>query len=231
MRAVAYDEFLAAAGLNMQALLSLRRRHQLALAFGRAEAFKGLGYVEVDAVGPTLTRQLNARGMDRTMAAQIVRVHWPVWLRAVAIVEAEFRKRAVEPVFFTVIDFVNSHGAGSHIAAAGTLAQADQIAAAALKIAHGSRPVGSTAVSVTDALLEVRRNAADAGFDWLDDFLPPLGNPHLEKLLHDGEDMLDRAIATARTQKAKEELARRAGLIARAEFEASLPHDDDEAAL
>ena len=229
MRKVSYDEYKAAAGMNDELIKWWRKRSQLALAFGRGEAYKSLGYIELDAVATVLTTFLNARGVDRKTAAQIVRIHWPVWTRAVAMVEAGYRNKDAPPIFFAVIEFINGDGKPAHVAAAGTIAEADAIAAQALQIAKGARPIGSLAVSMTDALFTVRQNAAKAKpkFDWLDKFVWPLGDPRLEKICQDGEEALARAVREVRSQRGKEDLSRRAGIMARALMEADLPHDED----
>ena len=227
MRRVGFEEYKAASGISDELIKRLRKRTQLALAFGRGEAYQSLGYIELDAVATVLTTFLNARGIDRKTAAQIVRIHWPIWTRAVAMVEAGYRKKDAPPIFFAVIEFINGDGKPAHVAAAGTIAEADAIAAEALKIAKGARPIGSMAVSVTDVLFTVRQNAAKANFDWLDKFVWPLGDPRLEKICQDGKEALARAVREVRSQRGKEDLSRRAGIMARALMEADLPHDEE----
>ena len=107
MRIITYAEFRSAVTLSEQRLLTLRRRGLISLAFGRAEAWKGSVYFEIDGVGMVLAEEI-AKVFDRKRAAQIVRCWCEVWLEAVA--HAEHPRGNEGPIFFDVLEFDREGG-------------------------------------------------------------------------------------------------------------------------
>jgi hypothetical protein len=209
MRSITFDEYLAASGLDVQKLKLLRRRDQIAGAFGRRECWKGLGFIELDCVAPMLVDAL-ASVFVKEFAAQLVRVHADQWSIAVAKADAE----PEAPVFFTIVEFLNPGGKRHHVACLTTTDDPYQIVTDASK-ATGQPAVRSVAVNIRGVLEDVRRNARRAKIDFKAPFLPAPG-PELDALLAPYVEERDKAIDIAVK-------ARRAGIKARALVEASIP--------
>jgi hypothetical protein len=85
------DELLTITDTSEDALKSMRRRGQIALAFGRSDAFRSLWYLPVDAVAMLLTMAL-AKVYGAGIAAQMVRMFGGAWLTVVAQAEADFSR-------------------------------------------------------------------------------------------------------------------------------------------
>ena len=125
-------------------------------------------------------------------------------------------------MFFAVVEFEPKNGGPrSHLACGSVDADPGQIALEATWQARGFEPVHVVAVNMNRILARVRDNARRAGFDLDAAFLPAPSDPRLAAILKPYTELRDEAIQ--RVMKAKhdkEDLARRAGLVARAIMEA-----------
>jgi hypothetical protein len=220
MRLITFREFLAATGLTVPKIKVMRQRDQIALAFGRREAFEKLDYIELDAAAALLADELMIV-FDRGLAAWIVRLHCSIWARVVAIADA-----TNEPAFFSVVEF-ELEGQLTHRAAGGTSGNTQEIIREVSKETPGWTPVRAVAVNMSRILQRARDNARRKGCDLSEPFLPAPNDPQLDLLLKPYETLVDEAVAAyAKMVKAGEaqlEAARRAGIVARANVEASLP--------
>jgi hypothetical protein len=222
MRPITFSEFLAAAGLTIEKIKVLRQRDQIALAFGRSDAYQSLGYVELDAVGARLAELLTEK-LDRNIAAHIVRDQWGVWSRVVAQAEAT-KAGPSKFVDFMVVECEDPQGKRQPMTL-GTMTEDLRAIRADIEKRTGLIARSYVAVEMMTTVEDVRRNAKRAGYDWSAPFLPPPGSPKLEEILKPyDENMPDRAIVvTTKAQKDEAERARRAGIMARALIEAGLP--------
>jgi len=205
VHALTYSQFLGVAELNSQRLLSLRRRDQLALAFGRREVFKSLRYLAVDAVGMLIAEEL-ARIFDRTFAASIVRVWWDRWLAAVA--RAEHRRG---PWLFHVVESVDHKGRHIHFCCHGGFGDSEEaMRQVGLQLrADGYEPLRVVSINVSQIIQRVRRNARRAKLDLSAAFLPPLEDSRLLELLSSQAQRREHAkMNVAKAQDGEDDLAR-----------------------
>ncbi len=222
MRIIDFQVFMAAAGWDLQALRTLRRRGQVALAFGRSDVYASLSYIELDAVAACLADDL-AQSFDRTFAAQLVRVHCDEWAASVARAET-----SPTPTFFAVIEYEpvgRAKGKRSHLVCSASTPDAQQIAlAASLTPQAASYEVVRVVIAnISRIVARVRENAKRAGFDLSDPFLPPPDSPQFKAIFKSYSEIRDHAVASVMAnRKDKADLARRAGLLARATVEASV---------
>ena len=216
MLTYSFKEILDASGTKDQELRSLRRRDQVALALGKADAYSGPPYLAVDGVALLLAGTL-AQSYDRTFAAQLVRTYWPLWMDVVSHGETT-RK----PAQFCLVDFVRN-GKTSTLACGAATATIDFdaiVGELSTKQMDGAEPERVTCVNVTRLCTFLRKNVAVHGIDMLDPFLPPPTDPDLRKLLDEGSREIDGLIVVMQQKnKSQEAVARRAGDTARAVFE------------
>ena len=207
MRQITFAEFIAGAAISTEQLKVLRRRGQIACAFGRREAFQSLGFVALDCVATVLADRL-ATVFERTQAALLTRLHFDIWARVVAAAETD----PAAPAFFAVAEFVDRKGRRTHVAL-GT--RTDDPAAIKRDVdrATGLSTIHTVAVDVGGVIADVRANASAAGYDFAAPFLPPPGEK-LDEILAPYAAERDRAISIAVK-------ARRAGIKARELVEAT----------
>jgi hypothetical protein len=213
VRILRLDEFLALAGLTKQQVKTLRRRDQLALAFGRRDAYSTLNYIELDAVAVLLVEEL-ARSFDKTVAAQIVKLHADIWGFGVA--ESETSKS----VFFIVAEFVDSVGRRTHLAGCSRTADAEQIRKGFAKqpYAAGHEFARAVVVPLSRLLERVRINAKQAGIDVSGPFLPPPGDHRFKEIFAPYVKARDLAVASVQGRN-DNDIALRLGNRARANME------------
>jgi hypothetical protein len=224
MRRIGYTELMTVEHLNNDRLKVLRQRDCVAIAFGQANFYESSFLTEVDAAANRLNMAI-ARSVDRELAAKMVRDLWGAWMRVLAM--AEDLPPNV-PTFFYVIRYQFRNGDDGWIGLGSMLdtsATDDNLRKVAKEV-HSLTGTNATDVlgfNMTALLAAVRKDAKAAGYDWSDRFLPPFGSKQLDELLHDPEAP-DRVIVTTPKQLAdRSERARRAGILARAKVEASLP--------
>ncbi len=224
MRSLSFDELLAAANLSEGALGVLRQRKQIALAFGRRDAYRALRYVELDAVGVLLAEDLS-RNFTRKIAAQIVRVHGDVWAAAVGAAE-----NSEEPIFFFVLEATNPSGERAHLTTWAPLAGINKMLdemAQQLVAAGYTKPRLSSAF-INQAIEQVRANAKKAKIDLSGRFMVSPESPEFRKLIEPYVEIRDRAKARLGQIRRLEDLTQRAGNQSRAIFEADLPEEDSQ---
>jgi len=196
MHSLTLANVLAASGTDINNLKIQRHRGQVALAFGRSDAYASLGYVGLDAVAARLATVLTQTMQQRTLASRIVRDQWGVWCRVVAMAEAA---PPAVPCLFYVIEVEHPNGRKGHVSVASCLDSRDEgnLRAIAADLRERTGAVARTfvAVEMHTILDDVRRNAERAGFDLSGAFLPPFGDARLDEVLQPYDDaMPDRAV-------------------------------------
>lgn len=207
-------ELLSITETSNQALKSLRRRDQIALAFGQRHAYESLSYLPLDAVGMLLTGTL-AKSYGHTEAAQLVRVYGDIWAQVVAEAEADFKTDAS----FCVVDFEReSDGKKATMAAGAREATPERIAATVANTpeAQGFVAVRINCVNISHLIRAIRISAAKHDIDLIRPFMPPPGSEEFQKLFAPYVELRDKAIAvTAKERKKREALVREAGTVSR----------------
>jgi hypothetical protein len=220
MRTLTYTELMKITGNTPKMMKAKRHRKLLALAWGLQSAFKGMNFVEIDAVGMLLV-ELLGRYYPLKYAAQLVRCHCDEWARAVAIAEAIPQRDA----YFCIIDMRREmDGKAVHLTCSANDIMPHQIAAEVQKApqAQGASVTGISCVNVSDAIKKIRSSGKAAGVDLSGPFLPPPDSQEFATLFQPYVERRDAAQKTVNEQRARETLARVAGNQARAAAEALL---------
>jgi hypothetical protein len=221
MRSISFEAFVAGAGLTMDRLNIMRQRDQLAGAFARNAAYKSIGYIELDAVGQALVDVFGTL-VGKTRAARWVRIHFDTWAKAVAIAEHRPRQGA----FFTIVEQQDRYGRPGHFAC-GTNTDDPAVIKQMADRLTGLWTFRTHAIDMRGIIADVRARARKAGFDLSDAFIHAPDDPELAKLLAPFTAVRDEAARIVeeggKADKAAEDRLRRAGIIARAFFEAVLP--------
>jgi hypothetical protein len=186
MRIITWKQAIAAAGKSQQWFQSVRRRKQIALAWGLSEDMPRGVYCDVDAAALRLTDDL-AVGVGPTQAARIMRGHAHAWMQAVALADSE-----TSPVFLLYIEY--DWGRQYNLTAT-TLDRIDDIAKSRDKRFIPTRMVW---LNVTATLQNIRINAALIGLDLSDRFLPPLDDVLYDELVRKKSVARERALALVR---------------------------------
>ncbi len=193
MQRLTLDELLLVTDTPINQFKALRIRKQLALAFGRSDAYASLAYVELDGVALMLADAL-AESHGRQFAARVVRVYWDVWGAVVARAEAD----ASQAAKFCVVDFTTADGKSAHlVCGAGGVISDEEIAAktAATPQAAGAEAKRIVCVNLTRLIRFMREHAARHGIDLLrSSFLPPADDPRTIDLLWPWAEARGRAI-------------------------------------
>ena len=158
-----FREMLAAAGVSIDALKTLRHRHQAVFAFGRTDAYKSLGWVPLDAVAAVLATHLTNACGKRDFAAGVVRDYCDQWAKAVAAHETER-----VPSYFVILEFrLPPDGALAHLAFPSPTADMQEIAKAVRQWpqSKGLPIFRMTVADIGDVVKQVRENARKAGHD------------------------------------------------------------------
>jgi hypothetical protein len=211
------QELLKITATTDQGLRSLRRRGQIALAFGQRHAFDSLTYLPLDAVAMLLRGTL-AKSYGQTEAAQFVRIYGDVWAQVVAEAEADFKT----DVSFCIVDFERENdGKKATMAAGARDATPEQIAAAVANTpeAQGFVAVRINCVNLSHLIRAIRTSAAKHGINLTMPFMPPPGSEDFQKLFEPYVEARDAAIVQVRDRRRREVLARQAGEKARAAAE------------
>ena len=216
-----FREMLAAAGVSIDALKTLRHRHQAVFAFGRTE-YKSLGWVPLDAVAAVLATHLTNACGKRDFAAGVVRDYCDQWAKAVAAHETER-----VPSYSVILEFrLPPNLALAHLAFPSPTADMQEIAKAVRQWpqSKGLPIFRMTVADIGDVVKQVRENARKAGHDWSKTrFLPPYESAEFKELFSELREERDAWFATAsrraEAKRGKDALAKRAGKITRAKFE------------
>lgn len=205
-------EILAVTETTWDALKALRRRDQVAMAFGQRFAFNSQVCLPVDGVALMLADAL-AQSYPRDMAAFMVRVHYDVWMHALALAEHDPSGLGV----FCIADFTDRAGRKMHLPASfNGAATPDEVAREFAAAAKGAPVDRFTSIVMNRFAATMRENAEKIGLDLSRPFLPPIDDPELQKLLADYKDRKEIAIAKASSDRRKADLARDAGAAVRA---------------
>ena len=219
MQRLSLDELLLITKTQINAFKALRIRKQLALAFGRSDAYASLSYVKLDGVALML-----AESHGRQFAAQVVRVYWDIWGAVVAHAESD----ASQAAKFCVVDFTTKDGKAAHLVCGAGGISDEEIAAkiAATPQAGGAEAKRIVCVNLTRLIRFMRENGARHGINLIDSpFLPAAPDDQRTiDLLTPWAEARARAIEMVGAMKVKDEkAAARAGLLARAALEAYMP--------
>lgn len=196
MRKLAHADFLALIPASDNLIRQRLHRSQVALAFGRSNIYRSLGYLDLDVVAWMLC-ELLGESLNRTLAARVVRDQWGIWMRLVAQADA-----SPERVFWYITTYTDAEGKTQHMTL-GSLLDPDSPGALHAIASDIRARTGVTlqkyfCLDVTETLRRVRERAAEAGFDFSAPFLPAQGDA-LDELLQPFDDaMPDRAIVTAK---------------------------------
>lgn len=201
-------EILAMTDTTLPMLKALRRRNQLALAFGQRVAYESMSYLDVDAVAMLINDTL-ALSFDRPTAAMLTRIHFNIWGRAVALAE----EKRDQPALFCIVELEDDNGVLHHLCAATRTTDQEEIAR---QVEMSPQALGLDArrivtVNVQRLIRFIREKGARYGIDLDRSFLPPPGSPAYEELFAAADQELAEAIAKARTRKVKEEAAQKVG--------------------
>jgi hypothetical protein len=225
MRPITFIEFREAAGLDNQRLKVLRYRRQCVGAFGRDAAYEALGYLDLDLVAMRLLDVLSEK-MDRTLAAELVRDQWGVWMRVAAVAET-----TALPSFWFIVEYETPSGKRWHLTLGSQLDSRSEVSlrriAEDLHKRAGVIAKSYVVVEMQSVLDDVRKAAKKAKVLISERFLPPANSPELEALLKPFGDAPDRAIIITdnKTKAEAADKARRSGILARATVEAGLPSE------
>lgn len=195
MKSLKIDELLKIQKMSMNLAKQYNNRQHAALAFGRDQMLRSFGYLDIDTVALSLA-ELLAGQYGKGRAAHMVKDGWGVWMRVVAAADAE-PERAT---FWYICSFTDARGKRQYMTL-GSQLDPDQPGnlyriAADIRDRTGVALKNYSCIDMTKVLARVRAQAAEAGFDFSESFLPPLGDPRLEELLkpYDEAAMPDRAV-------------------------------------
>jgi hypothetical protein len=217
MPQLSLSELLTVTGTTLQGLKTLRRRDQVAGAFGLRHAYENFKFLPLDAIGFLLSGSL-AKAYGQTEAAQLVRVHGDVWAEVVAEAEAD----PLSDQSFCIVDFEReSDGKSAHMACGARDATPERIAATLQRTpaAEGFVAVRVNCVNVSYLMRVLRTTAAKHDIDLLNPFLPPRGHPAFAEIFAPYVKSRDAAIVSVRDRKSRETLAAKLGQKARAAIE------------
>jgi hypothetical protein len=212
---ITFSEFMAAADLTPQKTKTLRRRGQLALAWGRSDVYASLLYFEIDTLAHALNQAL-ASIFKRDLAASLVRCQFDIWGDAAARADA-----SKEPIYFGVVEFTRpgEPRIRSHLCLASDTDEPRALArlASATPQARGYVPVRAVGANMTGLLAQVRADALKANLDFSNPFLPPPDHPAFAELFAPYVAVRDQAVAQvhALTPRGRERLAQQTGDVAR----------------
>jgi hypothetical protein len=215
------QQVLTLTGTSFQKFQTLRRRNQIAMAFGRGHAPAFFWYIPVDCVGMLLVAALGeAYGNKLAFPAQLVRVYGDVWLECVAYAEAGLERPC--DVNFCVVDLEReSDGKAGHLVV-GSMGMKPEHAAFQV---HQSQPPGwvqlrINCVNISVLIRRVRRAAAEYNngkpveelINLDAPFMPPPSSDEFKRLMDtDYFRLRDQLFTDARTIKSREAAAARHG--------------------
>jgi hypothetical protein len=211
-------QVLTLTGTSFEKFKSLRRREQIALAFGRRHAAASLSYIPADCVGMLLVATLGkAYGDKLTFPAQLVRVYGDTWLECVARAEAERGSANPRDVNFCVIDLEReSDGKTGHMVA-GSTGMAPEQTAFTVRQPEGWVQARINCVNVSVLIRRIRRAAVEEQIDLNAPFMPPPGTDEYKKLMEcDYFKRRDQLFTDSKTIKLREAAAAKYGDQARA---------------
>ncbi|MFL5239886.1 MAG: hypothetical protein ACJ8EL_20275 [Rhizomicrobium sp.] len=210
---ITLDELLTVTDISEDALKSMRRRGQIALAFSRNDAYRSLWYLPVDAVAMLLTMTL-AKVYGASIAAQIVRMFGDVWLTVVAQAESDVSVDAL----FAVSDLIReADGRRAHLARGARDAIPEAIAAELARSPEGKGYVAEriNLVNVSHIIRRIRVTAARHGIDLTSPLMLAPASEEFQELMQRYARQ-ENGIVEARARRKREAIARRVGEQVRA---------------
>jgi hypothetical protein len=204
------DEITNICDIGAEQLKSLRRRDQIALAFGGNTAWAvATWYMPADCVGLMLTTAL-AQAYDMTVAAQLVRAFGAQWLHAVAKAEAAETDAGFD-AWFAVADLVRRDDGSRSLMAWCT----GSVTLAGLPEANGPMFERITMINISRIVRAVRVNAARCDLDLSAPFMPAPDSDDFQEIMA-AYARETGGFVEARALKKAEASARRLGGQARA---------------
>jgi hypothetical protein len=179
MRELNWRECLVAAGKSENWFKTVRRRRQVALAWGLSEQIPYGKYTEADAVALRLLADMG-EPVGLTRAAEVMRVWNDSWLEA--IVDADGLKS--ETVYLVYIEY-DSGTPNERCAIGHTTLSLIQKPGMFENPSGKTPPTKMVFLNITATLQKVRANAAKIGLDLSAPFLPARGDPRFEKMIHE----------------------------------------------
>jgi hypothetical protein len=218
MPLLSLQQVLALTGTPFPKFQTLRRRDQIAMAFGRRLAATSLSYIPADCVGMLLVATLGeAYGDKLTFPAQLVRVYGDKWLECVARSEAERGSANPRDVNFSVIDLERESDRKTGHMVAGSMGMAPEQTAFNVTQPEGWVQTRINSVNVSVLIRRIRRAAVKEQIDLEAPFMPPVGTGEFEKLMAcDYFKRRDQLFTDSKTIKLREAAAAKYGEAARA---------------
>ena len=194
MHQIKWKGYLQAAGLTKTRWTNMKFRDKaLAFAFGDAPTdLPGGRYFDIDAAVTSIGLDL-APGLGLNVAMNLVRMTGEAALHAIAYAD----HADGEPVWYGIGEAMLPDGK-AYTAGAGLL---DGFAGSVIRRKGKEAEVERwTFVNVTSVLARVRANAAAAGMDLSDPFLPPPGSTLLGELMSAGRKMDEERLTAIRAE-------------------------------
>ncbi|MBR0900976.1 hypothetical protein JQ616_38975 [Bradyrhizobium tropiciagri] len=210
MQRLTLSELLHVTNTGEEALKSMRRRGQIALAFGLRDAFASSWYLPVDAVSMLVTSAL-AKVYGVSNAAVLVRISGDVLLQIVAGAEADTDTDAM----LCVMDLVRERdGVRAYfVSCAAVDAFLPELPRSCET--HDFVPERLIMINVSQVIRALRVSALRIGVDLTAPFLPPPDSLEFQKLMA-SYSQLPHTMVELHTIKKRDALARKIGAKARA---------------
>jgi hypothetical protein len=214
------EQLLLATGISLRQFESMKRRDRAAGAFGRNVNSAFEIYYPIDGIGLLLVDKLS-ESYNQKQAAQLTRIHFPIWGTAVAHAE---QNPGTGPSLVIVdmqhdVDGVAGHLAGGAIEIYDLDALAKDIAR------HGEpgwTPVRVVAINIEPMVKLYRARALKHGVSLPDRLMPPPNTEAFRAIMAPFEDIRDEALIEMNRRRRHEVIAERVGARARSSFEAAL---------
>jgi hypothetical protein len=200
-------ELLNITSITPEALKSMRRRDQIALAFSGDDITASRMYAGIDATAPMLSATL-ARTYGAGMAASLVRGFGNVVLLVVAEAEASTLGGTTD-VAFSVIDLVNDDGRRAYLCS-GDAELANSQAA------QGFVAERITTINFTKIIRAVRDGGARLGLDLSAPFLPAPDSVEFAEVMQLYDPEVMGLVVEQKALKRRDMLARKIGAQVRA---------------
>jgi hypothetical protein len=216
MSQLTLKQLLTVIDMSPEALKSLRRRNQIALAFGLRHAWDGMTFLPIDAVAMLVRGSLTPIYAP-TMAAEFVRSYADILISTIA--EAE-QHRDDAYGYFSIIDIERVADGQKSTLALGSLGlvSPDHVRDLMAKTpgTDGFIAMNIHDVNVSLLIKAIRNNAARHGIDLTAAFMYAPGSPEYQKLMspfvearaHDRDQAI---VTTAKARTKREALIGKAG--------------------
>jgi hypothetical protein len=198
-------ELLTITDIDIEALKSMRRRHQIAIAFGGEDVVSSRMYTACDAVALMISSAL-AKSYGASLAAALTRASADVVL--IAIAQAGVSKQNVP---LAIIDLTRDDGRRAYITCTDAVEPPNAAAAQGYVLER------VVSINVSHIFGVVRANATRIGLDLSAPFLPEPGSETFDAMMGPFVDAnLMGSLIEAKSLRKRDMLARKAGAQARA---------------